>query len=203
MCRRPRKARQSLNESGQGCLHRIANDPVRQHDGFAMAGLGMQKMTDRGSHHRKGLNRRASWSNTGACVCICCCTGPGSHACDPHTTVQLCSGCGVKVLQIPSDRWHSYPHCRLLDQDHNAALNITYWARPDMAGGTAMTIRGTARRKSRLFSGQSCMPDCAVRYTMPNDCAGCQELPACAPCPLCLPVPGCVPWSVPIPFWWK
>src|SRR5262249_26334520 len=43
--------------------------------------------------------------------------------CAPHSTSQLCSGCGRLVGKSLSVRTQSCPHCGLvLDRDHNAAV---------------------------------------------------------------------------------
>ncbi|MFY7803911.1 MAG: RNA-guided endonuclease InsQ/TnpB family protein [Limnoraphis robusta] len=50
-------------------------------------------------------------------------------AVNPNGTSQNCSGCGVKVPKMLSDRVHSCPECGLtIDRDHNAAINIKYLA---------------------------------------------------------------------------
>ena len=50
-------------------------------------------------------------------------------AVNPNGTSQDCSGCGVKVKEELSDRWHSCPNCgSYLNRDHNAAINIKHRA---------------------------------------------------------------------------
>ena len=125
-------------------LHKLTHDLAQQYHTIAVEDLTITAMvrSARGTidqpgsrvRQKAGLNRSIHDQAWGEFLSLLGYKLAGGLVkVDPRGTSQECSGCGVKVPKLLSERWHQCPECGLsCHRDQNAAINIYQraWAAP-------------------------------------------------------------------------
>jgi putative transposase len=114
---------------------------VRQYDPISHDDLQTANLLTH--HHLATSIADAGWSTfLSSLSCTAAAAGKTVVAVPPAFTSQACSGCGVRVDNGVSVRWHLCPDCGTsLHRDHNAARTILVWGSAHSGAGQAPQAR--------------------------------------------------------------
>jgi len=118
------KAHEKVSNQRKDFLHKVANAYIKGFQTIYIEDLNIKEMVK-----NRHLSKSISDSSWGMFFNLLSYKAEGAGRIvikvPPHSTSQICSGCGEKVPKSLSVRIHHCPFCNLvLDRDLNASLNI-------------------------------------------------------------------------------